>query len=87
MLECVPAELAARITASVQVPVIGIGAGADCDAQVLVSYDILGGLTQGTPASFVKNFLSETHSIQDAFKAYVEEVKNGQFPTIEHSFS
>jgi len=55
LLECVPAELAAQITASVQIPVIGIGAGAACDAQVLVSYDMLG-LTLGTPASFVKNF-------------------------------
>ncbi len=86
LLECVPAELAAQITASVQIPVIGIGAGAACDAQVLVSYDMLG-LTQGTPASFVKNFLSDSNSIQDAFKAYVEQVKNGQFPSAEHSFN
>lgn len=86
LLECVPAELAARITASVAIPVIGIGAGADCDAQVLVCYDMLG-LTHGTPASFVKNFLADTHSIQDAFSAYVEQVKNGQFPAPEHCFN
>ena len=86
LLECVPAELTARITASVSVPVIGIGAGADCDAQVLVCYDMLG-LTNGTPASFVKNFLAQSHSIQDAFKAYVEQVKNGQFPASEHTFN
>ncbi len=86
LLECVPAELAARITRRVNVPVIGIGAGADCDAQVLVSYDMLG-LTQGTPASFVKNFLAETDSIQAAFKAYVEQVKNGEFPAAEHCFN
>ncbi len=85
LLECVPAELAARITNSLEIPVIGIGAGVDCDAQVLVCYDMLG-LTLGTPASFVKNFLAEADSIQDAFGAYVEQVKNGQFPTIEHSF-
>ncbi|MCU7799464.1 MAG: 3-methyl-2-oxobutanoate hydroxymethyltransferase [gamma proteobacterium symbiont of Lucinoma myriamae] len=85
LLECVPAELATRITHSVTIPVIGIGAGAECDAQVLVSYDMLG-LTQGNPASFVKNFLQETNSIQDAFKAYVEQVKNGQFPSTEHTF-
>jgi 3-methyl-2-oxobutanoate hydroxymethyltransferase len=85
LLECVPAELAARITHSVSIPVIGIGAGAECDAQVLVCYDMLG-LTQGNPASFVKNFLQETNSIQDAFKAYVEQVKNGQFPSAEHTF-
>ncbi len=85
LLECVPAELATRITQSVTIPVIGIGAGADCDAQVLVCYDMLG-LTHGNPASFVKNFLPETNSIQDAFKAYVEQVKNGQFPGSEHTF-
>lgn len=85
LLECVPAELAARITQSVTIPVIGIGAGAECDAQVLVSYDMLG-LTHGNPASFVKNFLQETNSIQAAFKAYVEQVKNGQFPGSEHTF-
>ncbi len=88
LLECVPAELAAQITASVSIPVIGIGAGAACDAQVLVCYDMLG-LTQGTPASFVKNFLADadTHSIQDAFSAYVEQVKSGQFPAPEHCFN
>ena len=86
LLECIPAELATRITSSVGVPVIGIGAGAACDAQVLVSYDMLG-LTHGTSASFVKNFLAETDSIQNAFKAYVEQVKNGQFPTAEHTFN
>ena len=86
LLECVPADLAKRITESVNVPVIGIGAGADCDAQVLVCYDMLG-LTSDTPASFVKNFLAETQSIQDAFKAYVEQVKTGQFPTAEHTFN
>ena len=86
LLECVPTELAAQITRRVNVPVIGIGAGADCDGQVLVSYDMLG-LTQGTPASFVKNFLAETDSIQAAFKAYVEQVKNGEFPAAEHCFN
>ena len=86
LLECVPAELAARITASVEIPVIGIGAGVNCDAQVLVCYDILG-LTRGTPASFVKNFLADAHSIQGAFESYVKQVKNGQFPTDEHSFN
>lgn len=85
LLECVPAELGKLITGHVNVPVIGIGAGADCDAQVLVCYDMLG-LTHGIPASFVKNFLADTHSIQAAFKAYVEQVKSGEFPSSEHSF-
>lgn len=85
LLECVPAELAARITSTVSVPVIGIGAGVDCDAQVLVCYDMLG-LTHGMPASFVRNFLAESNSIQDAFAAYVEQVKVGGFPASEHTF-
>ena len=85
LLECVPAQLAAEISCNVKVPVIGIGAGVDCDAQVLVCYDMLG-LTHGVPASFVKNFLNDSSSIQEAFKAYVEQVKNGQFPAPEHSF-
>ena len=85
LLECVPAELATRITEQAKIPVIGIGAGAGCDAQVLVCYDMLG-LNQGTSARFVKNFLAETDSIQAAFKAYVEQVKSGAFPTQEHSF-
>jgi len=86
LLECVPAELATKIRNSVKVPVIGIGAGVNCDAQVLVCYDMLG-LTHGAPASFVKNFLKESDSIQNAFKSYVEQVKSGQFPTLEHSFN
>lgn len=86
LLECVPAELAARITQKVSIPVIGIGAGVACDAQVLVSYDMLG-LTYGNTPSFVKNFLVDNKSIQAAFKAYVMEVKSGQFPGKEHSFS
>jgi 3-methyl-2-oxobutanoate hydroxymethyltransferase len=85
LLECVPADLARKVTESVQIPVIGIGAGADCDAQVLVCYDMLG-LNQGQQARFVKNFLAETDSIQSAFKAYVEQVKSGQFPAQEHRF-
>ncbi|MDX2506254.1 MAG: 3-methyl-2-oxobutanoate hydroxymethyltransferase [Gammaproteobacteria bacterium] len=85
LLECVPAELGKLITGHVNVPVIGIGAGADCDAQVLVCYDMLG-LTHGIPASFVKNFLADTHSIQAAFKAYVQQVKSAEFPSAEHSF-
>jgi 3-methyl-2-oxobutanoate hydroxymethyltransferase len=85
LLECVPAELAAQITRQVNIPVIGIGAGVECDAQILVCYDMLG-LTDGTTASFVKNFLLETDSIQAAFMAYVEQVKKGDFPSVEHCF-
>ncbi len=85
LLECVPADLAEKITESVSIPVIGIGAGPECDGQVLVCYDMLG-LHHGSPASFVKDFLAETNSIQQAFRDYVHQVKTGEFPTLEHVF-
>jgi 3-methyl-2-oxobutanoate hydroxymethyltransferase len=79
LLECVPKQLATEITSNVTVPVIGIGAGNGCDAQVLVSYDMLG-ITAGGGPSFSHNFLADTGSIENAFKAYVEAVKSGTFP-------
>ncbi|MDX1634442.1 MAG: 3-methyl-2-oxobutanoate hydroxymethyltransferase [Marinobacter sp.] len=85
LLECVPAPLAARITQAVKAPVIGIGAGADTDGQVLVMHDMLG-VTPGRKARFVKNFLAETDSIQAAIAAYVAAVKNRTFPAEEHTF-
>lgn len=78
LLECVPADLAERVTQSVTVPVIGIGAGARVDAQVLVIYDILG--ASGYIPGFAKNFLAESDSIEGAIRCYVEAVKNGTFP-------
>lgn len=80
LLECVPAELAKKITESVSVPVIGIGAGRDVDAQVLVLYDILG--VSGYIPSFAKNFLAESDSIEAAIRLYVDSVKNGTFPAV-----
>ncbi len=85
LLECVPASLAARITQAVKAPVIGIGAGASTDGQVLVLHDILGVTTGRTPR-FVKNFLAENDSIQAAVAAYVSEVKQRTFPGEEHTF-
>lgn len=85
VLECVPSALAASITAELRIPVIGIGAGADCDGQVLVIYDILG--ISGRQPKLSKNFLEVTSSIQDAVKLYVTAVKSGDFPAIEHQFS
>ena len=67
MLECVPAHLAADITAKLDIPVIGIGAGADTDAQVLVLHDMLG-LSEKT-AKFVRNFMEEASSVQGALKS------------------
>ena len=85
VLECVPSALAASITAVLRIPVIGIGAGADCDGQVLVIYDILG--ISGRQPKLSKNFLEVTSSIQDAVKLYITAVKSGDFPAIEHQFS
>ncbi|WP_421868900.1 3-methyl-2-oxobutanoate hydroxymethyltransferase [Motiliproteus sp.] len=85
LLECVPAELAKAVTEAVSIPVIGIGAGADTDAQVLVLHDMLG-VTSGRKPRFVKNFLAETDSIQAAVSAYVEAVHNQTFPQPENWF-
>ncbi|MCK5719304.1 MAG: 3-methyl-2-oxobutanoate hydroxymethyltransferase [Thiomargarita sp.] len=85
ILECVPNQLAAKITALLDIPVIGIGAGVDCDGQVLVLYDILG-ITPHKPPSFSKNFLPATGSIPLALETFVKEVKTGKFPDSEHSF-
>lgn len=79
LLECIPKQLATEITSNVSVPVIGIGAGNGCDAQVLVCYDMLG-ITAGGGPSFSRNFLADSHSIEGAFEAYVKSVKSGTFP-------
>ena len=94
LLEMVPAALAKTITASIQVPTIGIGAGADCSGQVLVLQDLLGiysGPVDKKPEEFksprfTKNFLAESGGIQAAVKAYVQAVKNQTFPAAEHSY-
>jgi len=85
VLECVPGKLAAEITQSLDIPVIGIGAGPTCDAQVLVLYDMLG-ITPGKRPSFSKDFLSETGSITTAIEAFIKAVKAGLFPGPEHTF-
>lgn len=85
LLECVPAQLAREVQAKFAVPVIGIGAGADCDGQVLVMHDMLG-LHRGKPARFVRNFLQDAESIDDAFKQFHSAVRQGQYPAPEHTF-
>lgn len=85
LLECVPSVLAAEITAAVEVPVIGIGAGLHCDAQVLVLYDMLG-ITPGKRPRFSRDFLQQSGDIRGAVRAYVQAVKDGSFPADEHSF-
>ncbi|NHN37061.1 3-methyl-2-oxobutanoate hydroxymethyltransferase [Pseudomaricurvus alcaniphilus] len=84
VLECVPTELAERITAAVSMPTIGIGAGQGTDAQVLVINDILG-LTE-KPPKFSKNFLVEAGDIPGALHKYANDVKTGVFPGPEHTF-
>jgi len=85
LYECIPTELGKTLTDAVSVPTIGIGAGPHTDGQVLVMHDMLGA-NIGKRPRFVKNFLTDGRSIQDAFEAYVYEVKNQQFPAAEHGF-
>ncbi|WP_289009799.1 3-methyl-2-oxobutanoate hydroxymethyltransferase [uncultured Thermomonospora sp.] len=84
VLECVPADLAARVTASLSIPTIGIGAGDACDAQVLVWQD-MAGLTPRT-AKFVKKYADLATVLGDAARAFAEEVVAGAFPSPEHSY-
>lgn len=83
VLECIPALLAKHISEQLSIPTIGIGAGVDCDGQVLVSYDMLG-ITQNSP-KFVRNFLING-SIESATKDFIQAVKKCTFPTNNHSF-
>lgn len=85
LLECVPAALAKQITQQVQIPVIGIGAGVDCDGQILVLYDILG-ISAGKIPRFSKNYMRQAGDIAEAVKHYVDDVKHSRFPADEHSF-
>ena len=87
LLECVPSDLASEIARTARVPVIGIGAGAGTDGQVLVLHDMLGLSLTGRTPKFVKNFMAGQGSIQDAFAAYVKAVNDGSFPAAEHGFS
>ena len=86
VLEGIPAKLAAEITAELTIPTIGIGAGPACDGQVLVIHDILGLCEKYSP-KFVKRYAELGPIISEAVAQYVTEVRNGQFPTEEHSFS
>lgn len=84
VLECVPVTLASEITLNLDIPTIGIGAGKDCDGQVLVLQDLLG-LTPRAP-KFSKDFMAGSDSIADAVTHYIDAVKSGQFPAEEHCF-
>jgi 3-methyl-2-oxobutanoate hydroxymethyltransferase len=86
VIECVPAGLAQRITQSLHIPTIGIGAGAGCDGQILVLQDLLGMNTDFQP-TFVRQFLAGAQSVIDAVGQFDEAVKNGTFPAAKESYS
>jgi 3-methyl-2-oxobutanoate hydroxymethyltransferase len=85
VLECVPAELAARVTASLAIPTIGIGAGAACDAQVLVWQDLMG-LTPEPGPRFVKRYADLRGLLTEAAQAFAAEVRDGAYPGPEHAY-
>lgn len=86
VLECVPAPLARRISEAVTIPTIGIGAGPDCDGQVLVWQDMLG-MVDGMSPRFVRHFAECGTDMRAAFSAYVQAVQDGSFPAEEHCFT
>lgn len=85
VLECVPSALAEKITTDLSIPTIGIGAGAGCDGQVLVSHDMLG-LFSGHIAKFVRQYAQIGKTMRESFKAYKEDVEAGRFPAEEHCY-
>ena len=85
VLECVPAPLAALVSRSVGVPTIGIGAGPDCDGQVLVWQDMLG-MVDGLSPKFVKHYAELGTAMRQAFQTYADEVRAGTFPAAEHTY-
>lgn len=86
VLEGVPLELARQITGALKIPTIGIGAGPHCDGQVLVAQDLLGMFDEMKP-TFVKQYADIKTEIQGAVRRYVEEVRSGKFPGLEHSYT
>lgn len=85
VLECVPAELSATVSQKLKIPTIGIGAGVDCDGQVLVLHDLLG-LTGPETPKFVKRYAELASAASEALGLFVEEVRSGKYPGPEHSY-
>lgn len=85
VLECVPAELAKKITNTLSIPTIGIGAGSDTDGQVLVMHDLLGLQTQFKP-KFLKQYFNAESAFTESINCFVSEVKAQQYPSVEHSY-
>jgi 3-methyl-2-oxobutanoate hydroxymethyltransferase len=86
VMECIPDLVAARITKELKIPTIGIGAGKDCDGQVLVYHDLVGLFERFTP-KFVKQYINLGPKVREALIQYKEEVESGAFPGPEHSFA
>ena len=86
VLECVPDKIAEMITKNLKIPTIGIGAGINCDGQVLVTHDLLGLFERFTP-KFVKKYINLAPMISQAIEEYKKEVIEGKFPTKNHSFT
>jgi 3-methyl-2-oxobutanoate hydroxymethyltransferase len=86
VLECVPEGLAARITRTIPVPTIGIGAGPSCDGQVLVFHDVMG-LSRGTNPRFVRRYADLSTIIEEAARAYTRDVRSGSFPSEAESYA
>ena len=85
VLECIPSDVARRITEKITIPTIGIGAGPDCDGQVLVLHDVLG-LTCDYVPRFVKQYANLQDSALEALRSFRDEVRSGKFPAEEHGF-
>jgi len=86
VLEAIPAEIAAKVSSEISIPTVGIGAGADCDGQVLVFHDLVGLFEKFVP-KFVKQYDNLSESIQNALLKYKQEVEQGDFPDKKHSFA
>jgi 3-methyl-2-oxobutanoate hydroxymethyltransferase len=87
VLECIPAHLAKKITETLKIPTIGIGAGIHCDGQVLVIHDMLGIFEEETPRKFVKKYCDLNTHMKNAVQEYIKDIKEGAFPGPEHSFN
>lgn len=85
VLECVPTDIASQITQTIQIPTIGIGAGVQCDGQVLVTHDLLG-LFDGFRPRFVRRYADLGPSIRDAASRFVDDVRSATFPSDDESF-
>jgi 3-methyl-2-oxobutanoate hydroxymethyltransferase len=85
VLEKIPASLAKKVSSSIKIPTIGIGAGLECDGQVLVTYDMLG-MTEEFHPRFVRKYLNLASELKDAFRKYIKDIKEKKFPSKSESY-